>query len=161
MTHSPPILLVEDNPDDVFFMKRAARTAEIVQPLNVVIDGQAAIDYLSGTGEFADATRHPAPCLVLLDLKLPRKCGLEVLQWIRMCEAFKPLPVIMFTTSAVTSDVEQSYRLGANGYLVKPANLNELVSILKALKAFWLDHNLLPALHLKHPPDSQKSPLGH
>ena len=83
---------------------------------------------------------------MLLDLKLPYKSGIEVLQWIREQDRFKTMPVIIFTTSAENSDLERTYRLGANAYLVKPANMNELTSILKAFKAFWIDHNLLPRI---------------
>ncbi len=144
MNRFESILLVEDNPDDVLFMKRASKQAEIHHPLNVVGDGQAAIDYLGGTADYGDRIKHPLPSLVLLDLKLPYKNGLEVLHWMRQNEIVRRLPVIMFTTSAETSDVNEAYRLGANGYVVKPANMNELISILRAVKSFWLDHNLFP-----------------
>jgi CheY-like chemotaxis protein len=78
-----PILLVEDNPDDVFFMQRACKTAAVENPVHVAEDGNKAIEYLSGAGEFADRDAHPLPCLILLDLKLPGKSGLEVLAWLR------------------------------------------------------------------------------
>lgn len=153
MTPDDPILLVEDNSDDVLFMKRACRQVEIVQPLHIVEHGQAAIDFLSHTGHYADKSKSPTPRLVLLDLKLPYKSGLEVLQWIRAQDFLKTIPVIIFTTSAENSDVERAYRYGANGYLVKPANMNELSNILRSLKAFWIDHNLLPRI-LKNAPSA-------
>lgn len=146
MNRPDPILLVEDNPDDVFFMNRACRQAEIVQSLQVVENGRAAIDYLSGTGEFADRAKYVLPCLILLDLKLPYKSGADVLQWIRESETLRNLPVIILTTSAEQSDVERAYRLGANAFLVKPANMNDLIRMLKTLKAFWLEYNVLPQI---------------
>lgn len=149
MRRRDTILLVEDNPDDVLFMRRASSQADIKLPINVVEDGQAAIDYLEGSGKYADRETFPIPSLVLLDLKLPYKNGLQVLQWIRQCHSLRGLPVIMFTTSAEASDVERSYCLGANGYLVKPANMNELISILKALRVFWLEYNVLPQFSAK------------
>ena len=145
-----PILLVEDNSDDVLFMQRAARRAEIVNPITVAPHGIAAIDYLSGNSQFADRSKHPLPCLVLLDLKLPYKSGLEVLEWIRSEKSLKKLPVVMLTTSAENADVERAYELGTNGYLVKPSNMNNLVGILGSIKAFWIDHNVPPAICGNH-----------
>lgn len=145
MTRDDLILLVEDNPDDVLFMRRAIRQAEITQPFQVVEDGQKAIEYLGHTGPYEDSAKFPAPRIVLLDLKLPYKSGLEVLEWIRGQEQIRTIPVIVFTTSAENYDVERAYQLGANAYLVKPANMNELANILKSFKAFWIDHNLFPS----------------
>lgn len=135
------ILLVEDNEDDIFFMKRAIKSAAIENPLQVVTDGQQAIDYLEGTEKFSDRTQFPLPTLVLLDLKLPHKDGHEVLQWIREQPDFKTLAVIVLTTSRESIDIEKAYRLGANAYLVKPPGAPELIEIVKALKQFWLTHN--------------------
>jgi CheY-like chemotaxis protein len=141
-----PILLVEDNDDDVIFMTRAFKNAEIAQPLQIVNDGQQAIDYLAGAEAFADRARFPLPRLVLLDLQLPRKNGLEVLKWIREQPALQTLPVLVVSTSRETSDIESAYRLGANCYLVKPSTVGELMEMMKAFKAFWLTHaELAPA----------------
>ena len=160
MAQHHSILLVEDNPDDVLFLTRAARHAEISTGFHVASDGQEAIDYLSGAGKFSDKTKYPMPSLVLLDLKLPCKSGLEVLKWIRENQSLKPLPVIMLTTSAENSDVERSYRMGANAYLVKPANMNELTAILKSLKTFWLDHNLMPQISAPKSPTKLLEPAA-
>jgi CheY-like chemotaxis protein len=146
MTSDDAILLVEDNPDDVLFMKRACRQVGIIQALHIVEHGQAAIDFMGHTGSYTDKVQYPTPRLILLDLKLPYKSGLEVLQWIRAQELFKTVPVIIFTTSAENSDIERAYRFGANAYLVKPANMNELANILKSLKEFWINHNFLPRI---------------
>jgi CheY-like chemotaxis protein len=144
MSADDPILLVEDNPDDVVFMKRAIRQAGILQPFSIAEHGQDAIDYLSRSGRYVDQASSPVPRLIFLDLKLPYKSGLEVLQWIRAHDSLKTIPVIILTTSAEASDVERAYCLGANAYLVKPANMSELTNILKAFKAFWVDYNLFP-----------------
>src|SRR6185436_14140746 len=138
------LLLVEDNSDDVFFMKRALKAADILNPLQVAEDGQQAIDYLNGTGEFADRIRFPLPCLVLLDLKLPGKDGHEVLQWIREQTELKSLVVIILTTSRESRDIDQTYLLGANSFLVKPPRADTLVEMMKALKLYWLTFNQFP-----------------
>ncbi|EEF59967.1 response regulator [Pedosphaera parvula] len=137
-----PILLVEDNEDDVFFMKRAAKTAEIADPLLVATDGQEAIDFLSGTGIYADRDKYPIPSLVLLDLKLPRKSGHEVLQWIRAQSQFKTLIVIILSTSREGRDVELAYQSGANSYLVKPTGSPQLTEMARSLKDYWLKQNV-------------------
>src|SRR4051812_47964685 len=94
-----PILLVEDNEHDVFFMKRAFKTAEISNALQVVGDGQAAIDYLTGVDSYGDRQQFPLPCFILLDLKLPRKSGLDVLSWIRQQPELRTIVVLVLTTS--------------------------------------------------------------
>jgi CheY-like chemotaxis protein len=136
-----PILLVEDNENDILFMKRMVRVAEITHPLQVVTDGQQAIDYLSGTGKFADRKEFPMPCLILLDLKLPFRSGLEVLAWIREQPNLQPLVVLILSTSRESGDIEQAYRLGANAYLVKPHDVGHLGELMKAVKSFWLTFN--------------------
>jgi CheY-like chemotaxis protein len=141
MSECGAILLVEDNEDDVFFMKRALRTAEVRQSLQVVMDGQSAVDYLGGVGQFADRRQYPLPCLILLDLKLPRKNGLEVLEWIRRESPVRSVVVLILSTSKENSDIEAAYRLSANAYLVKPAVVEQLTDIVRAIKAFWLTHN--------------------
>lgn len=135
------ILLVEDNEDDIFFMKRAFKNADITNPLQVVTDGQQAIDYLQGVGKFSNRDEFPIPCLILLDLKLPNKNGHEVLQWIREQLFQKDLVVIILTTSREVRDLEKAYRLGANAFLVKPPSANQLMDMICSLKHFWLTHN--------------------
>lgn len=141
MSRRGAILLVEDNEDDIFFMRRAAKSAAMENQLQVVTDGQQAVDYLQGAGKFSDRTQYPLPMLVLLDLKLPHKDGHEVLQWIREQPDLKTLIVIVLTTSREPSDIEKAYRLGANAYLVKPPGAPELIEIVTSLKQFWLRHN--------------------
>ena len=145
MTESSTILLVEDNADDVFFMKRALLSAQIKNPVQVASDGQAAIDYLRGSGMFSDRVRYPSPCLVFLDLKLPGKSGHEVLQWIREESPTKTLVVILLTTSREPRDIQHAYNLGCNGFLVKPGTPPQLHDMISAVKHFWLCHNTFPA----------------
>jgi CheY-like chemotaxis protein len=112
-------------------------------PLHVAEDGDKAIDYLAGTGEFADRGKYPLPCVTLLDLKLPGKNGLEVLGWIHGREEFVTRVVIVLTTSREPRDIQEAYRLGANAYLVKPTSPAQLAQIVAAIKAFWIDHNVV------------------
>jgi len=138
------ILLVEDNPDDVLLIQRAFRKANLVNPISVVDDGEKAIAYLSGSGEYADRSRHPVPVLVLLDLKLPRKSGHEVLAWIKQHPALKRMPVVVLTSSTETVDVNQAYDHGANSYLVKPVGFDDLFAMVKTLQPYWMILNQKP-----------------
>ena len=144
MPHDFTILLVEDNPDDVLLIQRAFRKANLVNPISVVDDGEKAIQYLSGTGDYADRGRHPVPVLVLLDLKLPRKSGHEVLAWIKQHPAMKRMPVVVLTSSTETVDVNKAYDLGANSYLVKPVGFDDLFAMVKTLQPYWMILNQKP-----------------
>jgi CheY-like chemotaxis protein len=137
------ILQVEDDANDVFFLHKAMTKMGVMNPIQVVSDGQAAIDYLQGAGKFADRGKFPFPCLVLLDLKLPFVMGLDVLKWLRK-ECGAALPVIMMSASAQAEDIASSYRLGANAFVCKPSEARHLDDIVKAIKDFWLTHNALP-----------------
>lgn len=136
-----PILLVEDNEDDVFLMRRALKDAGVRNPLFVVEDGQEAMDYLSGAGDFADRRTFPLPALVLLDWKLPRKSGHEVLAWIRSQSRLDPVLVVVLTSSSEEKDVLSAYTRKANSYLVKPPTADELVVLVKSFRSYWLEHN--------------------
>jgi CheY-like chemotaxis protein len=138
-----PILQVEDDPNDVFLLQHAMNKAGVANPIQVATDGQQAIDYLKGTGKFADREQFPLPCLLLLDLKLPYVMGLNVLRWIRQ-QPGVPLVVVMLTASAEDEDIATAYRLGANAFLTKPSQASKLVDMAKAIKDFWLTHNTLP-----------------
>ena len=141
MTTANAILLVEDNEDDVFLMKRALKNAGIVNRLCLAEDGQQAIDYLSGNGEFADRSAHPIPSIVFLDLKLPLKGGLDVLAWIRKQASLENMVVVVLTSSSEPSDLKEAYRLGANSYVVKPPTAGQLLDLAKAYKWYWLEFN--------------------
>jgi CheY-like chemotaxis protein len=139
-----PILLVEDDANDVFFFERALHKAEVPSPMTVVSDGQEAIDLLAGKEGFADREKFPLPCLIVLDLNLPRKNGLQVLDWIRQNPEFEPVIVIVFTSSTSEQDMRDAYRLGANSYLVKPSDPDELVDLVKLISLYWLGANQSP-----------------
>ena len=134
-------LIAEDDENDVFFLQRAFQQAKIENPLHVVRDGQEAIDYLSGEGEFSDRALHPLPHLLILDLKMPRKTGLEVLGWLHEQPELGSLPVLVLSSSAQRTDIERAYELGANGFVVKPASVEKRVELAKLIGTFWLDFN--------------------
>ena len=139
------ILHVEDRPDDVFLLRYAFKTAEIKNPVHVAEDGQQAIDYLAGKGGFTDREKYPLPRLTLLDLQLPEKPGLEVLEWIRKQAGLRSLIVIILSSSVYEGDLRRAYELGANAFLVKPSSTQTLAEMCRALKDFWLVHNHPPA----------------
>jgi CheY-like chemotaxis protein len=138
------ILLVEDDPNDVLLIERAFRRANLANPLRVVGDGEAALAYLSGELPYADRDRYPMPLMILLDLKLPRKSGLEVLAWLRQQPGLKRLPVVVLTSSREASDINRAYDLGANSYLVKPVDFDALLDMVKNLNLYWLLLNEKP-----------------
>jgi len=124
-----PILLVEDREDDVFLVRRAFEKAYLLNPLQVVRNGEEAVAYLKGEGTYANRAGYPLPSLILLDLKLPGMDGFDVLRWIRQEPNFGSLPVIVLTSSEQIRDVNRAYQLGANSFLVKPTDFqNPLVS---------------------------------
>jgi len=135
---NPPvymILLVEDDSNDALLLQRAFRRASISENLRVVSDGDQALAYLSAKPPFEDRHQNPFPSLVLLDLKLPGKSGLEVLAWIRNQDnELKELPVIVLTSSRQKQDIDQAYALGAHSYMAKPeGNFDELAEMVKAI----------------------------
>ncbi len=138
------ILLAEDDENDATFLRRAFKQAEIVNPLQIVPDGQAAVDYLAGSGEFSDRGKHPLPGLVLLDLKMPRRTGMDALEWIRSQEQFRTLPIIMLTSSVHPSEMTAAYQLGANAFVTKPAGMPERTELARMIKGFWLIFNQTP-----------------
>lgn len=141
-----PILLVEDNYNDVLLIQRAFRKAKIEPPMSIVSDGDEAIAYLSKQGQYADTDRFPTPLLILLDLKLPRRSGLEVLAWIRQQPKLRRLLVVVLTSSQENSDLVQAYDLGANSYLVKPVKFQDFVKLIELIDAYWFQANQAPHL---------------
>lgn len=138
------ILVVEDEPDAVTLLEHAFTKAGITTPLRAVSDGDLALAYLQGAPPYADRRLYPRPQLVLLDLKLPRCSGLEVLARIRADPALAGLPVVILTSSRERSDVFRAYAAGANSYLVKPSSLGELITLAGVFRDYWLFHNELP-----------------
>lgn len=146
--HNYNILLVEDDANDVLFIERAFRQINSVLSLHILRDGDAAVDYLSGVGEYQDRDYHPLPSLILLDLKLPRRSGVEVLQWLRAQNTLKRIPVVILTSSRERLDVDLSYDLGVNSYLVKPVNYERLMEMIQYLNAYWVRLNEFPSVLL-------------
>ncbi len=140
MTTAGVILLVEDNEDDVFLMKRALRLAGVANPVFLVTDGEQATQYLAGEGPYADRAKFPMPSVVFLDLKLPFRSGHEVLAWIRRQQALESLVVVVLTSSDEPSDLRRAYSLGANSYLVKPLTPKQLTSLADAFNWDWLKY---------------------
>src|SRR6266508_55039 len=140
------ILLAEDDPNDVLLIERAFQRTHVANSLQVVRDGEEALAYLSGQGPFADRERHPLPVLLLMDLKMPRKSGLEVLEWVRQQPGLKRLPITVLSSSNQSPDINRAYELGANSYLVKPAGFDSLLDLVKNLDLYWLILNEKPEL---------------
>lgn len=136
-----PILLVEDNPDDEALTLRAFSKNQIDNPVVVARDGVEAIDYLFGTGSHAGRDAATMPTVVLLDLKLPRIDGLEVLRRIRADERTALLPVVVLTTSREIQDIREAYRLGANSYIRKPVDFERFIQAVGQLGVYWLSLN--------------------
>ena len=143
------ILLAEDEPNDALLIERALLRADIHNPVMVVRDGQEAIDYLEGIGPFADREQFPLPTLALLDIKMPKKNGLEVLEWVRHngSGGLKLMPVIIMSSSSIQEDIDRAYQLGVNAYLVKPTAFDKLVETLITTTEFWKD----VVAHPSHP----------
>ena len=150
----PTILVVEDDPNDAYFLQRGLSKSGAAVSARFVDDGEQAIAYLSGVGKYQDRQAHPLPMLVFLDLKLPRLSGHEVLEWIRQQPLLRRLPVIVLTSSAAEADINQAYDSGANSYVVKPSGLQEMIDLLTAVQQFWLTHHRRPALN-RQPADAQ------
>jgi CheY-like chemotaxis protein len=124
------LLLVEDNPDDVFLMRRALKKTGLALPIHIVTDGRQAVEYLSGASNYQDRSRYPLPSLVFLDLKLPYLNGFEVLKWIREDETLNALDVFILTSSPEERDKQTASELGAKAYLVKPPTSDVLINAL-------------------------------
>jgi CheY-like chemotaxis protein len=129
------ILHVEDDPNDMLLFQHACQKAGVFFDLQAVNDGDQAIAYLRGASDFSDRTKYPLPQLILLDLKMPRLSGFDVLTWMRGEESLKQLPVVVLTSSNHDADVKRAYALGAKSYLVKPVGFDALVEMVKTLPA--------------------------
>lgn len=138
------VLVVEDDSTDVLMIRRAFKKSQLLNPLHVVDNGDAAVDYLSGRPPYDDRAQHPLPALILLDLKLPRRSGLEVLEWLRSQPGLRRIPVVVLTSSMESTDVRRAYDLGCNSYLVKPVSFEGLLDAVKALGVYWLLLNRRP-----------------
>lgn len=138
------ILLVEDNRMDVELTLDAFHEARLMNNIQVASNGQAALDYLFGRGQFADRTQYPLPDLILLDLKLPGIDGFEVLRQIKSAPILKRLPVVILTSSKEEGDRALSYDIGANSYLVKPVSFDGFLGVVRQIEGYWLSLNVGP-----------------
>lgn len=144
MNNTAVILLVEDNRMDVELTLDAFRERKLGNPVHTVPNGQAALDYLFGAGEYADRTRYPIPDLILLDLKMSVVDGLTVLKRIKESQRLKRIPVIVLTSSSEEGDLALSYDSGANSYLVKPVSYDGFLEVVGKIEDYWLTLNVPP-----------------
>jgi CheY-like chemotaxis protein len=138
------ILLVEDNRMDIELTMDAFREAKLLNTIQVVTDGQEALDYLLGRGRFIDRREYPMPNIILLDLKLPGLDGFEVLRQVKSTPILKRIPVIILTSSKEEGDRALSYDRGANSYLVKPVSFDGFLDIVRQVNGYWLSLNVDP-----------------
>jgi len=139
------ILHVEDDPNDALLFQHACRKADVGFELHAVGDGDEAVAYLRGKDVYSDRGRYPLPQLILLDLKMPRLSGFDLLAWLRKEAPFKKTPVIVLTSSNHETDIKRAYDLGANSYLVKPVGFDALVEVARTIHSYWLTLNQVPA----------------
>jgi len=132
------VLHIEDDPNDTELLRAATRRADVQFNIINVEDGDEAMAYLSGAGIYSDRSQYPFPALVLLDLKMPRATGLEILKWIREHPECGNLPVLILSGSELHEDIRRAYESGANSYLIKPLGFEELVGLIKDVDAVWL-----------------------
>jgi CheY-like chemotaxis protein len=140
------VLMADDDPDDFYLVKQAWEKTGIPLELHPVSDGSELMDYLKRSGKYADLPPSSTPCLILLDLNMPRKDGREVLAELKAHESLKLIPVVVLTTSEEETDIISCYSLGASSYLMKPNNFDDLVDIMNALARYWLEAVTLPPL---------------
>jgi len=138
------ILIADDSEEDAQIMKRAFQRSGCNARLSFVRDGQEALDYLAGTGEYADRATHPLPRFMLLDLKMPKLDGFDVLEWLQKHPNLKVLPVTVLTSSNLDRDVDRAYFLGANSYVVKPSSFAGFMDIVEGLRTYWIEINRPP-----------------
>ncbi len=144
MSDTAVILIVEDREDDVLLMRKSFEKAGLPNPIKSVRDGEEALAYLSGEGKYASRDEYPLPSLILLDLKLPRMDGFEVLTWIRKQQGIRGIPVVVLTSSSQLRDVNRAYELGANSFFVKELDFQNSVDLTRLLERYWLQKALKP-----------------
>jgi CheY-like chemotaxis protein len=144
LANSVPILVADDDAHDTMLVQLAVKRAELSLQLTSVKDGQEVIDYLLGRAHFADRNSHPFPKLLLLDLKMPRLSGFDVLDFVRSQPGLRQLPIVIFSSSDDPKDIQRAYDGGANSYLCKPHSNDDLSALLRALEEYWCKFNHFP-----------------
>ncbi len=143
-----PVLLVEDDPSDARLIQRAFGKVDATIAMIRLTNGDDVVSYLSGESPYDNRTTYPLPSIVLLDIKLPKRSGFEVLQWLRrQPTAVNRLPVVMLTSSRHSVDINRAYDLGANSYLAKPETASQLEQLATQFQSYWLKVNESPDLH--------------
>ena len=137
MNSNEIVLVAEDNPDDALLLRRALERAGIRAGVKIVADGEEILMYLQGTGTYSNRESNPMPSLIILDLKMPRKTGLEVLAWLGQNRELTVVPTIVLSASNLEQDVRKAYHLGANTYFVKPSTFEELVETMRMVDSYW------------------------
>jgi CheY-like chemotaxis protein len=138
------ILLIEDEMDHAELVTRSLAENRVANKIHHVTDGEAALDYLHQRGLFTDVTKHPRPHIILLDLRLPKIDGLEVLKEIKTNEDLRTIPVVVLTTSSAEKDITRAYEFNANSYVVKPVTFSKFQELMNDLGFYWLGWNRLP-----------------
>ena len=151
------ILLVEDNPSHTELVMHGFREHRFANRIHHVSDGEAALDYLFRRGDYADPDKSPRPHLVLLDLRLPRIDGLEVLREIKTNDGLRPIPVVVLTTSEAEADVAKAYEHRANSYLLKPVDFEKFTQLMDELGFYWLGWNRQPCRRPRPDPSASRS----
>ena len=133
-----PILMVDDDKDDQLLVGKALKENGVANPFQCLMDGDEMLDYLKRKGKFTDPGASPRPCLILLDLNMPRMDGRKALLFLKADPELKKIPVIVLSTSKAEEDIIRSYNVGANSFITKPNDFNGLVSIAEAIQKYWL-----------------------
>jgi CheY-like chemotaxis protein len=147
ITNPVSILVADDDAQDTLLVKMAVDRASLCLRLDTVKDGEEAIDYLMGRSRYADRHAYPFPSMLLLDLKMPRVSGFDVLDFVRAQPGLKQLPIVIFSSSDDPKDIRRAYDAGANSYLCKPHSNEDLSALLRALEAYWCKFNHFPPCH--------------
>ncbi len=160
MESARTLLVVEDDANDVLFLKRAFEKCAPGLKFRVATDGEKAVAYLLRQAPYEDGSAHPLPSIILLDLKLPRKSGFEVLSWMKSRKDIHQIPVVVLTSSTQDVDIDRAYSLGVNSYLVKPVDFEGLTELAKTVKEYWVSLNRppTPALNRLESKDSGTAP---
>jgi CheY-like chemotaxis protein len=140
MTSQPAVLVADDDANDVFFLRRAFQKAGFSCPILDVSDGERAICYLSGSDGFADRSRFPIPSLLFLDLKMPKVSGFEVLEWLQKHQDLATMKVVVLSSSNLPGDMQKARALGAHDYRVKPADIDDMIAMVKEVASRWFNH---------------------
>ena len=137
------VLLVEDNPDHVEITMGVLQAEDCISKIDVVADGEQAINYLHGMGDYNDREKYPTPDLILLDINLPKVDGIEVLKHIKNDSVLRKIPVIILTTSESDRDIEEAYDKGANSYIAKPVSSKDFIAKIRDMGFYWAETNIL------------------